>query len=82
MPNVMERTKYKERRKAQSKRARAGSLAIIDKPQVARIQAFLFVDAILSFSDLAFFVVVLFVLPSLNPQPLVQSLFDWSGIGI
>ena len=50
-PDVTRRTKE---RIAQSKRARAGSLAITDKPQVAQtciLRAFLFVDAILPFSD-------------------------------
>ena len=48
-PNVTGRT---SERKAQSKRARAGSLAIVDRPQVARtciLRAFRFADAILPF---------------------------------
>ena len=64
-PKWMGRTKE---RKAQSKRARAGSLAIVDYPQVTRIcilQAFLcFDDIIMLFSGVAFlslFCVVLFL---------------------
>ena len=49
-PNVTGRTK---KRIAQSKRARAGSLALIDKPQVART-CILQTDMVLSFSGVTF----------------------------
>ena len=79
-PNVTRRTKD---RIAQSKRARAGSLATVDNPQVARtciLRTFLFADAILSISRVTFIFSVLFCfvfvfLLSLKPRPFVQSLF-------
>ena len=49
-PNVTGRTKE---RTAQSKRARAGSLAIVDSPQVART-CILQADVVLSFSGVTF----------------------------
>ena len=72
-PNVTGRTKE---RIAQSKRARAGSLAIVDYPPVART-CILRADVMLSFSGVTFALfgfVFVFIL-SLKPRPFVQSSF-------
>ena len=61
-PNVTGRTKE---RIAQSKRARTGSLAIVNKPQVARI-CILQANVVLSFSGVTF-VFVLFRYHGLRP---------------
>ena len=53
-PNVIRKAK---KRIAQSKRARAGSLAIVNKPQMAQtrvIRVFLFADTVLLFSGILF----------------------------
>ena len=73
-PNATRRTKE---RTIQSKRGHAGSLAIVDWPQVAqtRILRVVFADAILPFSVLFCFTFVFFLL-SLEPRPFVQSFFD------
>ena len=75
-PNVKGRTKE---RIVQSKRSCAGSLAIVDQPQVARtciLRVFLFADAILLFSGVTFFFLRFssFLLSS-NLRPFVQSFF-------
>ena len=72
-PNVTGRAKE---RITQSKRARAGSLAIADSPQVART-CFLRADVVLSFSGVmsVLFCVISVVLLSLKRRPFVQPLF-------
>ena len=82
-PNVTGRTK-KRIIIAQSKRARAGSLTIVDQPQVARtciLRAFgLPMSCCLSLALRLFlfcrFISFSSVLVSLKPRPLVQSFFD------
>ena len=76
-PNVTGRT---TERIAQSKRARAGSLALVDQPQVARtrilrvfsLQMSCHLSLVLRFLFCIAFVFIL----SLKPRPFVQSSFD------
>ena len=72
-PSVTGRAKE---RIAQSKRARAGSLAIVDQPQVART-CILRADVVLSFSGVTFvlFCLVFVFLISLKPRSFVESFF-------
>ena len=72
-PNVTGRTKQ---RIAQSKRARAGSPAIVDLPYVART-CILRADVVLSFTLVTFvlFCFIFVFLISLRPRPFVQSFF-------
>ncbi|CAN0193916.1 unnamed protein product, partial [Ascophyllum nodosum] len=72
-PSVTGRAKE---RIAQSKRARAGSLAIIDQPQVTRTYI-LRADVVLSFSGATFvlFCLVFVFLISLKPRSFVESFF-------
>ena len=67
----------------QSKRACAGSLAIVDQPQVTRtcvLRAFgLQMSCLLSLAGVTFVLLFCFVfvfMPSLKPRPFVQSSFD------
>ena len=77
-PNVTVRTKE---RIAQSKRARAGSLAVVDQPQVARtcdLRVFGLQISFSSFSGVTFvlFCIIFVFMLSLKPRPLVQRSFD------
>ena len=60
---------------AQRKRARAGSLAIVDWPQVAQT-CILRADVVLSFSGDKFVLFCFGLLLSLKSRPFVQSFFD------
>ena len=60
-PNVTRRTKE---RITQNKRARAGSLALVDWPQVARITCILLADAVLLSLSGVTFVLFCFVTPT------------------
>ena len=77
-PNVTRRT---NERKAQSKqRTRAGSLAIVDKPQVTRVcipRAFLACKCrVVSGVTFVMFCFAFVFLLSLKPRPFFQSFFD------